>query len=71
MKAPRCTQALAFKTDPARKKEEKSRIKWAISPRRHPPPTLRTETSEMRLEKSVLGHCRDRNLRGMENRTHA
>lgn len=60
-----------FKTEPAGKKKEKSRINWAIIPGRHPPPTLRTKTSEMRLEKSVLGHCRERNLRGMENRTHA
>ena len=60
-----------FKTDPAGKKKEKSRIKWVIIPGRHPPPTFRTETSEMRLEKSVLGHCRERNLRGMENRTHS
>lgn len=59
-----------FKTDRTRKKE-KSEVRCAIVTVRHPLLTLRTESSERRLGKSVLGHCREINLRGMENRTQA
>lgn len=59
------------KTDRTRKKEEKAEVRCAIVTMRHPLLTLRTESSERRLGESVLGHCREINLRGMENRTQA
>lgn len=54
-----------------RNKKGKFKIRCAIVSVRHLLSTLRTVSSEKKLEKAVLGHDREINLRGKENRAHA
>lgn len=60
-----------FKSDIPRNKKERFKISCAMGTVRHLLPSLSTESSGRREEKAALGHCREINVRGMENRTHA
>lgn len=58
-----------FKTDTLRNK--KFKIRCVIVTVMCLLPTLRNESSVKRLEKTMFGYCKEINLRGKENRTHA